>query len=390
MPTTISGSGSAEFHTALPVAEGGTGATASTGSGNVVLSASPTLTTALDISTANKSLDTTGNLFIKTTNGQAADLGGTIGLGGVNGAGSYDPWAFATIGGKKANSTSGNYEGYFAIGTPNSGGTISEKMRITSTTDGGNVGIGTTAPDQKLHLAHAGRLGLRVEATTTDIAEVLLKNTTETWGIKNEGGNLVIADESTGIMATMAKDTGVLTLAAPLPVASGGTGATSNAGKVLQVVSATLDTRVSMATTSWQDIGLSAAITPSATSSKILITVSFGRAQTTQSNGDHGAAIRLLRGSVDSDLNGIADGSRSRGLFTVSGRSFNGDHSMGGFGMTGLDSPSTASAVTYKLQAWPQSGSYPLIINGTNSNTDVSQAYTARTKTIITLMEIGG
>jgi hypothetical protein len=68
----------------------------------------------------------------------------------VNGAGNYDPWAFATIGGKKANSTSGNYEGYFAIGTPNSGGTISEKMRITSTTDGGNVGIGTTAPAQKL------------------------------------------------------------------------------------------------------------------------------------------------------------------------------------------------------------------------------------------------
>ena len=45
MPTTINGSGSADFHTALPVAEGGTGATASTGSGNVVLSASPTLTT---------------------------------------------------------------------------------------------------------------------------------------------------------------------------------------------------------------------------------------------------------------------------------------------------------------------------------------------------------
>jgi hypothetical protein len=44
MTTIIDGSGSAEFHTALPVAEGGTGATASTGSGNVVLSASPTLT----------------------------------------------------------------------------------------------------------------------------------------------------------------------------------------------------------------------------------------------------------------------------------------------------------------------------------------------------------
>lgn len=44
MTTTINGSGSADFATALPVAEGGTGATASTGSGNVVLSTSPTLT----------------------------------------------------------------------------------------------------------------------------------------------------------------------------------------------------------------------------------------------------------------------------------------------------------------------------------------------------------
>ena len=44
MTTIIDGSASAEFETPLPVAEGGTGVTASTGSGNVVLSASPTLT----------------------------------------------------------------------------------------------------------------------------------------------------------------------------------------------------------------------------------------------------------------------------------------------------------------------------------------------------------
>ena len=44
MTTIIDGSASAEFETPLPVAEGGTGATASTGSGNVVLSASPTFT----------------------------------------------------------------------------------------------------------------------------------------------------------------------------------------------------------------------------------------------------------------------------------------------------------------------------------------------------------
>jgi hypothetical protein len=44
MTTVISGSGSADFETVLPAAEGGTGTTASTGSGNVVLSASPTFT----------------------------------------------------------------------------------------------------------------------------------------------------------------------------------------------------------------------------------------------------------------------------------------------------------------------------------------------------------
>ena len=44
MTVIIDGSASAEFETPLPVAEGGTGVTASTGSGNVVLSASPTLT----------------------------------------------------------------------------------------------------------------------------------------------------------------------------------------------------------------------------------------------------------------------------------------------------------------------------------------------------------
>mgnify|MGYP003634645029 FL=1 len=44
MTVIIYGSGSAAFATPLPVTEGGTGATASTGSGNVVLSASPTLT----------------------------------------------------------------------------------------------------------------------------------------------------------------------------------------------------------------------------------------------------------------------------------------------------------------------------------------------------------
>ena len=53
-------------------------------------------------------------------------------------------------------------------------------------------------------------------------------------------------------------------------------------GAVLQVVTGEQTSWVSMATQSWQNTGLSGTITPSSTSSKILITVSFGKAQTTQ------------------------------------------------------------------------------------------------------------
>ena len=129
---------------------------------------------------------------------------------------------------------------------------------VTVTNDlavSGNVGIGTASPDQKLHVAHAGRLGLRVEATTTDIAEVLLKNTTETWGIKNEGGNLVIADESTGIMATVLKDSGKVGIGTASPPQKF---SVSNAGADNIVMSENSSASIQMfmqATASTGDIG---------------------------------------------------------------------------------------------------------------------------------------
>jgi hypothetical protein len=165
-------------------------------------------------------------------------------------------------------------------------------------------------------------------------------------------------------------------------------------GKILQVVTGELTSHVQMATTSWQNTGLTANITPSATSSKILITVSFGKAQTTQSNGDHTYSMRLLRQvggtNYDSDLNGVADGSRSRALFSQGGHSYNASHSMGGFSITGVDSPNTTSEITYYAQAWPQSGSYPLILNGVSNNTNDANTYHSRTKAILTMMEIAG
>jgi hypothetical protein len=184
-------------------------------------------------------------------------------------------------------------------------------------------------------------------------------------------------------------------LTGALPAISGAnltgfTDAQMPTGSVLQVVTGELTTHVQMATTSWQNTGLSGTITPSSSSNKILITVSFGKAQTTHNNGDFTYSMRLLRNSSDSDLNGVAHGSRPRALFSQGGHSFNASHSMGGFSITGLDAPATTSAITYYVQAWPQSASYPLILNGTSNNSDSAQTYLSRTKAIITMMEIAG
>lgn len=160
------------------------------------------------------------------------------------------------------------------------------------------------------------------------------------------------------------------------------------AGSVVQVQYGELTSRVVYNQQSFGNIGLSATITPTSATSLILINICFGRLCTTQTNGDHGGAIRVMRGSVDSDLNGVADGSRPRAAFKFEGRSFNNDHQHGGYGMTGMDAPNTTSPITYNVQAWNQSSSYALIINGSGTNPDVATDYAVRTKSFITLMEI--
>jgi hypothetical protein len=96
--------------------------------------ASPTFTGSIQADVSNVLLDSTGNLRVFTTDTQAADKGGQIGLGGKNGYGApFDPWAFATIKGAKENGTSGNFSGYVAFATANSGGVLGERLRISST-----------------------------------------------------------------------------------------------------------------------------------------------------------------------------------------------------------------------------------------------------------------
>jgi hypothetical protein len=150
-------------------------------------------------------------------------------------------------------------------------------------------------------------------------------------------------------------------------------------GKVVQVVSTTkTDTFVSNPGNTQVDItGLNASITPTSSSNKVLIQISL------MGNGVNGANIanfRLLRGSTVI-YQGDAEGSRGRGFATAIDSDQYGQESNSG---TFLDSPSTTSSTTYKIQV--RSNNTVYVNRAAVTQNDPGNYRTAST---ITLMEIG-
>ena len=134
-----------------------------------------------------------------------------------------------------------------------------------------------------------------------------------------------------------------------LPAIGGGNLTGISAGKIGQLVSTNVDS-VSLSTTSdsWGDIsGFSAAITPAATSSKVWVLVTLGLGNGTQTSNNF---TRLLRGSTSigygASLNSNVQGT---GFWRVDqgGQS---DYDIDFISFSYLDSPSTTSATTYKVQ----------------------------------------
>ena len=155
-------------------------------------------------------------------------------------------------------------------------------------------------------------------------------------------------------------------------------GSLSAGGKVLQVVSSTkTDTYASNPNNSYVDIGLSAAITPASSSNKVLIQISLMGAGV---NGANIANFRLLRGSTVI-YQGDADSSRGRGFSTAMEIDQYTQMSNSG---TFLDSPSTTSSTTYKVQVRSNNTVY---VNRASTTQDDEGNF--RTASTITLMEIG-
>ena len=155
-------------------------------------------------------------------------------------------------------------------------------------------------------------------------------------------------------------------------------------GAVLQVKTATKTASQSNASqNSFSDItDLSQSITPSSTSSKILILCNISL-----SSGDDatGRSFRFIRGSTH--IGGGSEGSRKSVNFF--GSPMSGDTNMSGTtSMHYLDSPSTTSATTYKVQMTGYNSGVTTYIN-TNISRN-GQIYDDIATSQLTLIEVQG
>lgn len=150
----------------------------------------------------------------------------------------------------------------------------------------------------------------------------------------------------------------------------------ASGGKVLQVVYASTSTNVSISSTTYTDTNITATITPSAASSKVLILIGIN-AQCGITGNIQGFSQKLLRGSTSIfDVDGTTQAQDS-GLVEIGGASSITLIARTGFDY--LDSPSTTSAITYKVQARPRSTSGGGYLNVNNNGASSH----------ITLLEIG-
>ena len=143
--------------------------------------------------------------------------------------------------------------------------------------------------------------------------------------------------------------------------------APAGGGKVLQVVQGITSTTVTNSTNVYADTLLTATITPTLATSKILVIVTQNGVARRSGNSASGVVLKLMRGGSDIALIG--------GYIGWTGTSL--DNAIGSAGITFLDAPATTSATTYKTQFKNDINASSVQVQ---QNTDLST---------ITLLEIG-
>ena len=185
--------------------------------------------------------------------------------------------------------------------------------------------------------------------------------------IANLGDGIATADIGDG-QVTAGKLNSTLDLSSKTVTLPSGVG-----GKVLNVLQATSTARVQISVNSYDDLNPSLAITPSSTSSNILVVASYSIGLFDSSRLCT-ADIQILRDAT-SRIEFITAASITAGLSSSPAEL---RHS-GQYSFVYLDSPNTTSSVTYKLQGK----------NGSGTRME-SPSSSGTSQNILTLMEIAG
>jgi hypothetical protein len=152
--------------------------------------------------------------------------------------------------------------------------------------------------------------------------------------------------------------------------------------RVLQVASTTKTDTFTMSSSTFADVtGLTVSITPSSTSSLVLVTASIQGAGNGSTSSN--AFTRLLRGSTVIGA-GASAGTRIPVNAVLGLADYLGFIDSASIAF--LDSPATTSATTYKIQMASQSGAVAVYIN--RAENDADDPTRARASSTITVMEI--
>ena len=215
---------------------------------------------------------------------------------------------------------------------------------------------GWTTPDDTA-LVKDGASAIRTLGSSVD-------TTTKNLNPETTLGDIAYRSSSANVKTRLGIGTAgqVLTVVSGVPAWST---AASGGGKVLQVVNATYGTQVDSSSSTFADTNLTATITPTLASSKILVLVNQSGCGKETNNTS--AGIKLLRGATDLITIDPTAGTTASAVRVM----------VGSVSACYLDTPNTTSATTYKTQF------------NSNSNNATASVQFANAVSTITLMEIG-
>ena len=235
---------------------------------------------------------------------------------------------------------------------------------ITGVTAGTGISGGGTSGTVTVSIDTAVTADLSTAQTLTNKTLTSPALTTPTISTLTTNGDLLYGTGSGALARRAIGSTGnVLTVSGGIPVWS----APAGGGKVLQVVNFVGGTATTTSSNNNSDTGLTATITPSSASSKILVAIHQNGMQKSAGSADNCMSIFLYRNAVNITAVDFA-GAKTATAFEIG---------YGTFSLSYLDSPATTSATTYKTQFRSRGNTASVTVQSNNA------------ESYITLMEIG-